>query len=236
MVFFVEENNGMKEKPSLIENDLGKLVTSLEGESLAFRLYEAKECRQKGDFNKAMLLVSEIVRDHIISLRAIQNIIDSTHKREERKVIFQKFRQWEPFEVGLTNAPDVIMIVDEFMAPWEKENYQLIEEYLELEKKINYENKKSEVLKRIIDTSGSIQEVEEQIKIISELSQRQEVLRFKLAVEIICLTEKIQMVIAPELNGYGKDKLLMKLPIHLGTIMLSSIITKSAEYVEAENK
>ena len=49
---------------ALIENDLHKLVTSLEGESLAFRLYQAKECRQKGDFNKAMLRVSEIVRDH----------------------------------------------------------------------------------------------------------------------------------------------------------------------------
>ncbi len=226
----------MNKKSSLIENDLHKFVKSLEGESLAFKLYEAKECRQKGNFNKAMLMVSEIVRDHIISLRSIQNIIDATHKREERKVIFQKFRQWEPFEVGLTNGTDVIMIVDEFMVPWKKENYQLIEAYLELEKKIDYENKKSAVLKRITDTPGSTQEVEEQVEIISELSQRQEVLRFKLAGEIICLTEKIQMVIAPELNSYDKAKLLMQLPIHLGTIMLSSIITKSAEYVEAENK
>ena len=213
-----------------------KIVKSLESESLAFKLYEAKECRQKGNFNKAMLMVSEIVRDHIISLRSIQNIIDATHKRAERKVIFEKFRQWEPFEVGLANGPDVIMIVDKFITPWAKENYQLIEALLELEKKINYENKKLVVLNRINNTSGSTPEVEEQVKKISELSQRQEALRFKLAVEIIGLTEKIQMVMAPDLADYGKDRLLMQLPIHLGTIMLSPIITKSAESVEAENK
>ena len=183
-----------------------------------------------------MLMVSEIVRDHIIALRSIQDIIDAAHKREKRKVIFEKFRQWEPFEVGLTNGPDVIRIVNEFMAPWEKENCRLIETYLELEKKIDYENKKLAVLNRITDTSGSTPEVEEQVKNISELSQRQEALCFKLAGEIICLTEKIQMVMAPDLNGYGKDNLLMQLPIHLGTIMLSSIITKSAEFVEVENK
>ena len=213
-----------------------KIIKSLAGESLSFKLYEAKEYRQKGNFNKAMLMVSEIVRDHIIALRSIQNIIDATHQREERKVIFEKFRQWEPFEVGLTNGPGVIMIVDEFMTPWKKEKPHLIEAYLELEKKINYENKKLALLNRINNTSGSTPEVEEQVKKISELSQRQEALRFKLAEEIMSLTEKIQMVLAPDLNDYGKDRLLMQLPIHLGTIMLSPIITKSAECVDAENK
>lgn len=213
-----------------------RFVKSLEKHSLGFALYEAKEFRKKGDFNKAMLVVRVMIRDHMTSLQHIQRIFDEIRGNDERKVVFQKFRQWEPLEIGLSNAPDVLRIIDEFLVPWKRENPNLVENYLELEKRLDYEIEKTDAFERFTSTDDSLPQLEEQRKILSELSEKIEMFRYELSGAIICLSEKILKKMASILKNGDKVKYLRKLSNHLSTLILSPIVSKPAEYVDAENK
>ena len=217
-------------------NYLVKFTKSLEENSLAFALYEANEFRQKGNMNKAILIVSELVRDHITSLRYIQRIFDKIHGNDERKVVFEKFKQWEPLEVGISNAPDTLRIVDEFIAPWKEENRNMIKMYLDLEKKVSFEKNKKEVFERISGSDKNPQELNEQNEIVSELEEKQKDLRYELAVRIIGLAEKSLKEMAPGFNNSDRLKYLMKLVLHLGTVILSAIDTKPSKNVYIENE
>ena len=183
-----------------------------------------------------MLVVSELIRDHMTSLQHIQRTFDEIRGNDERKVVFQKFRQREPFEVGLSNAPDVLRIIDEFLVPWKRENSNLVEGYLELEKRLDYEKEKKDAFERFASTDDSSPELEEQRKILSELSEKIEMFRYELSEAIICLSEKILEKMAPILNNVDRVKYLSKLSNHLSTLILSPIVSKPAEYVDAENK
>jgi hypothetical protein len=83
--------------------------------SLSFVFYQAKEFRRKGDFNKAMLKVSELVRDHVTALRNIQLIFDRISGEEPRSVVLKQFGQVEPLEVRLKNAPRVLRNVRDIL-------------------------------------------------------------------------------------------------------------------------
>ena len=124
---------------------LKQFAESLSQHSLSFSFQEAKESRKKGNINRAMLVVSELVRDHVTALRKIQHIFDKINGADPREVIFQKFRQFDPLEVGLENAPDVLRIIDIFINSWIKNNHELRVQYLDLEIQVDTEQKKSEV-------------------------------------------------------------------------------------------
>jgi len=216
-------------------NELMQFVKSLKKNSLGFALYEAKEFRNKGNFNKAMLVVSELIRDHITCLQYIQRLFDEIRGNAERKIVFQKFSQWEPLEVGLSNAPDVFRIIDEFLVPWKRENSNLVRDYLDLEKRLDYEKKKTDAFERFTSTDGSSSELEVQYEILFELSEKIEIFQYELSVAIIYIAEKILKKMSPILNNGDKVKYLSKLSNHSGTLIQSPIVSKHADYVDAEN-
>jgi hypothetical protein len=205
---------------------------SLEQHSLSFALYEAKEYRQKGNFNKAMLIVSEIVRDHITALRNIQNIFDKIHGNEQRQIVFKNFRQFEPLEVGISNAPDVFRIIDEFINPWRKVNSETVTGYLEIEKQVDFENKKTEVFARFSSIKVNSTELIEQHEKLESLIQKQKTLRHRLGVAIISLTEDILENMAVHLCEQERLKYLKRLLIPFVTMILSDVMTKAAKDIE----
>ena len=90
-------------------------LESLSQPSLSFVFHQAKESRRKGDLSKAMLKVSELVRDHVTSLRNIQLVFDKINGEEPRSVVFKQFGQVEPLEVRLKNAPHVLRVIEELV-------------------------------------------------------------------------------------------------------------------------
>jgi len=212
--------------------ELTRFTESLKQHSLSFAFFEAKESRQKGDFNKAMLMVSEVVRDHVTALRNIQNLFDELSGNEPRQVVFQKFRQFEPLEVGMENAPEVLRILNEFVNPWKSENSELIKKYLELEKQVDYEKKKSAVLERFASTVEDSQESVEQHEQLEGFIRNQEALQYGLGTAIIDMADDILKEMAGHLDQKGRIKYQLQLLKPLVTIVLSDIRTKAANDVE----
>ena len=101
---------------------------------------------------------------------------------------------------------------------------------------MSFEKKKKEVFERISGSDKNSQELNEQNEIVSELEEKQNDLRYELAVRIIGLAEKSLKDMASGLNDSDRLKYLMKLVIHLGAVILSAIVTKPSKNVYVENE
>lgn len=95
--------------------------TSFETESLhiytdntfAYQMDKALELRSKGHFNDAMLVVGTINRDQVLAIREIQEVLDIESETPPKYVIFEKFKQTEPFEIGIKDGDTVLDLIKE---------------------------------------------------------------------------------------------------------------------------
>jgi hypothetical protein len=213
-------------------HELTRFTKSLKQRSLSFAFFEAKESRQKGDFNKAMLMVSEVVRDHVTALRNLQKLFDELSGRKPKQVVFQKFRQFEPLEVGMENAPDVFRILNKFVNPWKSEKSELVTTYFELEKQVVYEQKRSAVMERFASTAEDSRESVEQQEQLEGFIRNQETLQYKLGTAIIDIASDILKKMAAHLDHKERIKYQLQLLGPLITLILSDIRTKAAKDVD----
>lgn len=90
---------------------INEFIRAIKANTLGYKILKAIELRSKGHFNDAMLAMSEINRDHIQAIRNVQRIIDKDKEQDYIDVIFDKYRQTFPFQVGLINGEDVILLL-----------------------------------------------------------------------------------------------------------------------------
>jgi hypothetical protein len=197
--------------------------------SLSFVFYQAKEFRRKGDFNKAMLKVSELVRDHVTALRNIQLIFDRISGEEPRSVVLKQFGQAEPLEVRLKNAPHVLRVVEEVVAPWRERYSAVLSEYLTGERQADLEQEKYELLERLSPTQVSPAEFTEQEERCKSIVDRQEELRYQMSTMIVDLAQHVINDMAADLIEPDRSAHLAALLSPLTTIVLSDVVTKRAD-------
>ena len=89
-------------------NDFFQLINQ---ETLGTKVSIALSQRQQGHFDKAMLNMSEANRDQVIAIREIQLILDKLTGRNKTEVIFEKYRQIFPFQIGLTNGEEILNLL-----------------------------------------------------------------------------------------------------------------------------
>jgi hypothetical protein len=204
-------------------------LKSLSQPSLSFVFYQAKEFRRKGDFNKAMLKVSELVRDHVTALRNIQLIFDRISGQEPRNVVLKQFGQVEPLEVRLKNAPHVLRVVEEIITPWREQHSAVLSEYLAGEREADREQEKYKLLERLSPAQVSSEEFTEQEETCKSVVDRQEELRYQMATMIVDLAQHVMNDMAAELIEPDRSKHLAALLGPLTTIALSNVVTKRAD-------
>ena len=93
------------------EKLLQDLIEIIREDTLGYKVTTALNQRKQGHFDKAMLNISEVNRDQVLSIRAIQSIIDKIKGTSKTEVIFEKFRQFYPLQIGLKNGKDVLELL-----------------------------------------------------------------------------------------------------------------------------
>jgi hypothetical protein len=204
-------------------------LKSLSQPSLSCVFYQAKEFRRKGDFNKAMLKVSELVRDHVTALRNIQLIFDRINGEEPRSVVLKQFGQVEPLEVRLKNAPHVLRVVEDIVAPWSEGHSAVLSEYRTAERQADLERETYELLERLSPTQVSSAEFTEQEQRCKSIVDKQEELRYQMATMIVDLVQHILDDMAMDLIEPHRSAHLAALLSPLATIVLSDVVTKRAD-------
>lgn len=88
------------------------LVAVAGGATLAASINAALDCRKKGQFNEAIVLITRANRLQLDAIENIQTLADSLLGRSGAKVVFAKYRQVYPFEMGMENADEVLSLFD----------------------------------------------------------------------------------------------------------------------------
>jgi hypothetical protein len=217
------KKNGVLEVEGILVQELIEVVRE---DTIGYKVAIALDQRKQGQFDKAMLNISEANRDQVLSIRAIQSIIDKIRGTSKTEVIFKKFRQFYPFQIGLKNGKDVLELLslirhkcgfslEEFVADLHKNEEMfdsLQQELIFYETRMKGRTSEDE----INELKKSIQNTTEKI--------------FQIKTSIVdCICEVVQ-------TNHSKisitDKISLVKNIYL--ILSSSIETLDAKFVEVE--
>lgn len=227
--FFLEKKVISDKQFDILENDhkfIKSLSSVLNDNSLNFKFEEALQYKKSGNFNKAMLYVSEINRDHVTALRKIQHAFDSYNNREKSEVIFRNYRQFIPLEVGIENAPELMDLVLNIYNLKKQNNNTLYNSYYKLEQDIKLKNDELNILYRFDSSDLDIKNIRtELVKQLEELDlKRKDVLN-----DVLDVCTKFI-----EIENEESVKTILSILEPMVIIFLSPIITKNAEEVQVE--
>ena len=108
-----------------IVNDFFKVINS---RTLGKKVANALDLKKQGHFNKAVLIITEVNRDQVLAIREIQSTLDKVEGRTKTEVIFDKFRQVLPLQIGLTNAEEVLELLNQIKADCNGDFIEIITE------------------------------------------------------------------------------------------------------------
>jgi len=208
-----------------------KFCELIEAPSLNLKVNDAVLLRNQGHFNKAMLNISEVNRDQVISIRKIQRILDEANATDLKEVAFAKYRQFFPLEIGIENGDEVIKLLDEKLVGEDAEMLEIKGTIHSLELQKEAESERLSFFESRFGNgkgAGEINEMRENLKSIDAKVSKLKgtVLRriFRIVDEV--LTEKPNLV--------DKDKKFLKLSLNIFFVFLSPIATKYADLVDVE--
>jgi hypothetical protein len=217
------KKNGVLEVEGILVQELIEVVRE---DTIGYKVATALNQRKQGQFDKAMLNISEANRDQILSIRAIQSIIDKIKGSSKTEVIFEKFRQFYPFQIGLKNGKDVLELLslirhkcgfslEEFVADLHKNE----EMFDSLQQELNFYETR-------MKGRTSEDEINELKKNIENTTDR--ILKIKTSI-VDCICGVVQ---ANHSQNSTTDRISLVKNIYL--ILSSSIQTLDADLVEVE--
>lgn len=205
------------------------------GKSLSLRLEEAKDSRQKGNFNTAVAAVSNIAKEHVKSLREIQGFFDELASREKAFVILSKFKQTFPLELGIDNGPDVLRCVETWLNPWKEQQEMGLRHLMESERKYHHEWQKLQVFERVYAGETGALELKEQAAELE--SARRDLLELKtqLGIGLLELGRRF-LIEMKELSSVEHDfvERLLRVTAPLTVVALSALLTKAGAEVDVD--
>ena len=202
------------------------LLDVAQAETLGKKVAIALNQKSQGHFDKAMLNISEANREQVLSIREIQAIIDRVKGNHKTEVVFEKYKQHYPFQIGVKHGEDVLNLlslikgegdleIEAIVADLHKNeemNTPIIEELLFFETKMK----------------GRISEDE-----ISELKTKAQNINNRIFEIKSSLIDSISRVVQREYHQLADvHKLILVKNIYL--ILSSSIQTLDAKFVEVD--
>lgn len=91
-----------------------RLVSLVEKHSLGALISSAIADKDQGRINEAISKITKANRQQLSAIEAITKTLDEEFQRPNRDVIFAKYRQIAPFEMGVEGADDVLELIRRF--------------------------------------------------------------------------------------------------------------------------
>ena len=148
-------------------------------------------------------------------------------------MIFSKYKQTLPLEVGIDNGPDVLDCIQNFLDPWKEEQGMNYHYLIECEKKYFYEMEKLGVFERIYDGNNDHHELKEQTLIFQQTTDDLLMLKTSLGISLLETGMKIIEVkgnLSPTAPEFVEQLLRSLIPIT--TVTLSQVLTKAGADVD----
>jgi hypothetical protein len=217
------KKNGILEIDEILIIDL---IEAVRENTFGYKVDTALNQRKQGQFDKAMLNISEANRDQVLSIRAIQSLIDTIKGIPKTEVIFEKFRQFYPFQIGLKNGKDVLELLTLIRHNC---GFSLDEFVVDVHKNEQMFNSLQQELK-FYETRMKGRTSEEEINELKKNIENTEERIFEIKTSIVdCICKAVQANYAQISIA---DRISLMKNIYL--ILTSSIQTLDAKFVEVE--
>ena len=202
------------------------LLDIVQAETLGKKVAIALNQKSQGHFDKAMLNISETNRDQVLSIREIQAILDQVKGNYKTEVVFEKYKQLYPFQIGLKHGEDVLNLLSLIKGEGDLEFEAIV---ADLHKK---EEMKTPIIEELLffetKMKGRISEDE-----ISELKTKAHNINNRIFEIKSSLIDSISRVVQREYHQLADvHKLILVKNIYL--ILSSSIQTLDAKFVEVD--
>ena len=218
----------LTDKTPALAADLKVFSAKVESPTLAAKVRAALSHRQQGHFDKAMLAMSEANRDQVLALRKIQSTLSGVTGTNSPMVVFEKFRQRPPFEIGVADGDALFTILNRLGA---KECPTLDEARTKLhalEAQIEEERAFVAFLERQAKSNENTAETETTRATVRNLEQTLAETRAGVLNPIFAVTKDV-------LDGaavrHRRDNLFLSLAANIYVVVMSSITTKPAQRV-----
>jgi len=128
------------------ESLVKKFLKSLNDPTFGMKITKAMIQREQGQFNQAMLNMAEVNRDQVLAIREIQLLIDNARGRELKGIVFQKYRQFYPFQIGLTDGEEVLELLSHVKVGYGEDFSKVVDNIHDLEKYIESSSEELEFI------------------------------------------------------------------------------------------
>lgn len=222
---FLEQTNETPDSTA----DLKLFGAKVEAPTLAAKVRSALTFRQQGHLDKAMLAMSEANRDQVLALRRIQSTLSGVTGKHYPMVVFEKFRQQPPFEIGIADGDAVFAILDRLGAQ-ESPAFDAARTRLhDLESQVEEEGSFVAFLERQSASDGNSAELETAQATVRDLEQTLTEMRAEILNEIFAVTKE---VLNDASERHYQDSVFLGLAANIYVVVMSSIATKPAQRVE----
>ena len=208
-----------------------KFCELIKAPSLNLKVNDAVLLRNQGHFNKAMLNISEANRDQVISIRKIQRILDEVNGADLKEVVFAKYRQFFPLEIGIENGEEVIGLLDEKLVGEDAEILEIKGMIHSLELQKEAERERLSFFERRFGNGKEADEINEMRDNLKSIDAKVTRLKGTLLSKIFKIVDE---VLTEKPNLVDKDKKFLKLSWNIFFVFLSPIATKYASLVDVE--
>ena len=219
------KDNGFDDVDDIFVQDL---LTVLQEETLGNKVATAMNQRKQGQFDQSVTAITKINRDHFQSVRKIQSLLDDIHGVPHSEVIVEKYRQFYPFQMGLTHGEGVIELINLFEQGSRCGAEKLVPELHKHEGLLS--PLEEELQLYCTRLKGQITEDEIQSLAHTVETMTQKIFELKTAL-IGCVCQVIQ-----ENHSHLSSADKMTLLKHLYVLLTSSIQTLDAQYVDVDHR
>ncbi len=87
------------------------LVDAVENDTLNTLVISAVRYRSQGRIDQSIQLITQANRAQLDAIEALQGILDTLNGRPKQQVVFSRYRQFIPFEMGVEEADDALGLI-----------------------------------------------------------------------------------------------------------------------------
>lgn len=226
-----KEMSGGDPPPAELAQSESELFAVVTRDSIGALIAAALASRKQGRMSDAISQITRANRAQLDAIESIMRTLDRVFERPRNEVIFAKYRQTYPFEMGIENADDVIELIQAFYRVLPPDDFSKIERLHELEAVRAEEAEALEFFESRFRNGGAEAEIEEaQGKLLSIFIELEEIKSAILGAAISAVFDLLNR------HGIGTAASSTEYEISgwLYQIMTSKTLTKAAKNVEVD--
>lgn len=185
------------------QNDLSdaerRLSKTIEEDGLSIVITSALTLRRQGRIDQSIPLITQANRVQLDAIEGIQASVDTLLNKDPRPIVFAKYRQYLPFEMGIENGDDVVDLVARIDANLASETTGVVERLHSLEKSRCLEAERLTFFETRFENGGEDETIKEAREALHSISNALEKTKVKILDAVMSVV--VQFISSIDVRG-----------------------------------